>query len=314
MNHTLQIPPATAEGVATSKRPPAWRVWLQASRPKTLWASVAPVLIGTSLAYADNSFRPAWAALALLFALLMQIGANFCNDLVDFKKGADTNERVGPLRVTQAGWVTPRGMAWATALVFGAGLAVGLALALRIHWSLAGLVLLCVVCGAAYTAGPASLGYLGLGDLFVFPFFGPIAVTGTYCVQTLDWNPVVVAHGIPPGLLSVAILAVNNLRDIETDARAGKRTLAVRFGADFVRKEYLFCLLGAAAVPPILFLGAAEGPWTLLALGFLPLAAGPLRKIWGPGSGPALNPVLGATARLMLVYAALMSLGLALSH
>lgn len=291
-------------------RPSHITVWVQAARPKTLWAGVAPVLIGSALAWERGALHFGWAIAALGFSLLMQVGSNFCNDVADFKKGADTAERTGPLRVTQAGWVSPRTMVLATGLVFGLGLALGGILALRLHPALLFLVLLAALCSALYTAGPRPLGYLGLGDPLVFLFFGPAAVIGTYAVQTTSWDSVAALHGIPPGLLSVAILAVNNLRDRETDLKAGKRTLAVRFGVRFARMEYLLCLVGAVLTPWVLYAATRRNVGGLLTVFLLPFAWDPLRKVFGAATGSALNPVLGQTAKLLLLYAILFALGL----
>ncbi len=292
------------------ERPSSFAVWWQAARPKTLWAGVAPVLIGSALAWEQALFHPGWAAAALGFSLLMQLASNFCNDVADFHKGADTAERTGPLRVTQAGWVSPRTMVRATCCVFGLGLTLGALLAFRLHPAWLLLVLLAAACSALYTAGPRPLGYLGLGDPLVFIFFGPVAVAGTYAVQTTQWSPLAAVHGVAPGLLSVAILAVNNLRDRETDSKAGKRTLAVRFGVRFVRMEYTLCLLGAAVTPWLVYAISGRQAGALLTIFVAPFAWGPYRKVMGAATGQALNPVLGQTAKLLLLYAVLFALGL----
>lgn len=282
-------------------------------RPKTLWAGIAPVLMGCALAHEAGAFHFGWAAAALGFSLLMQIGSNFCNDYADFKKGADTEERTGPLRVTQAGWVSPKTMARATLLVYGLGFLLGCVLALRLHPAFLLLVLLAVTCGVLYTAGPRPFGYMGLGDPLVFLFFGPIAVAGTYAVQTTVLHAIAAAQGVAPGLLSVAVLVVNNLRDRETDLKAGKRTLAVRFGVRFVRMEYLLCLLGAAVTPVFIYAITGRHFGALLTLLMLPFALVPLRNVLGAATGPALNPVLGQTAKLLLLYAVLFVVGLGLA-
>jgi 1,4-dihydroxy-2-naphthoate polyprenyltransferase len=287
---------------------PNLSVWVHAARPRTLWAAFAPVLMGTAMAWADGGFHAPAAAAALAFAFLIQIGTNFCNDYSDFLKGADTAERQGPRRVTQAGLVSPRAMRAATAVVFGLAFLAGVYLVARAGWPLIAIVLLSIVSGVLYTAGPRPLGYLGLGDLFVLVFFGPVAVTGTYLVQALTWNSLVVGAGFGPGLLSVAILAVNNLRDADQDARAGKRTLAVRFGKTFARWEYTLCLLAAPAVVAALFLTDRSRPAHLLPLLILPLCVQPIRRVFA-ASGPALNPLLGETARLLLIYSLLFALG-----
>lgn len=261
------------------------------------------------MAYADGAFHAPSAIGALVFAFLIQIGTNFCNDYADFKKGADTAERTGPLRVTQAGLVSPRAVLTATTMVFALAAAVGVYLVVRAGWPFVAVVALSVICGVLYTAGPFPLGYLGLGDLFVLVFFGPVAVVGTYYVQTLTWNTLVAVAGIAPGLLSVAILVVNNLRDVEGDAKAGKRTLAVRFGKTFARFEYLACIVGAVVVVIGLVAHTHGHLPALLALAILPLSRDPLRKVFGRATGPALNPVLSQTAKLLLIFSLLFSIG-----
>lgn len=291
-------------------QPSSFQIWWLAARPKTLWAGVAPVVIGLAMAAGDGSFHGLRAAMTLLGAVLIQIGTNFSNDLSDFVKGADTEHRQGPVRATQAGWVTPRQMGIATLLTFGLALLVSAYLVAVAGWPIAVIGILAVACGIGYTAGPYPLGYLGLGDLFVLTFFGPVAVAGTYFVQTGGVRPAPVIAGLAPGLLSVAILAVNNLRDIDQDREAGKRTLAVRFGRAFARFEYLACILGAAAVPLALVLieawyHAAAAASVVLAV----LAIGPVRTVFTRHDGPSLNPVLGGTARLLLIYSLVFSAG-----
>ena len=283
-------------------------VWLQAARPRTLGAAVAPVIMGLAMAGADGAFHLPSALACLSFALLLQVGANFCNDVADYLKGADTADRQGPLRVTQAGLVSTRTMIAATAAVFALALAVGLYLAARVGWVFGVVVVLAVASGILYTAGPRPLGYLGLGDLFVFVFFGPVAVAGTYFAQTLRWGDAAAAAGIAPGLLSVAIVTVNNLRDLDGDAAAGKRTLAVRFGPSFARMEYVLCLAGAFAMPPLLLAIERFHPFGLLALFAAPAAATPLRRVLRD-RGAALNPALGETGRLLLLYGTLFAVG-----
>jgi 1,4-dihydroxy-2-naphthoate octaprenyltransferase len=288
--------------------------WLLAIRPKTLWASVAPVMMGLALAYGEGSIHWLAALATLTGALLIQIGTNFSNDYSDFQKGADTKERQGPMRVTQAGLVSPAGMLRATFLVFVLAGLVSAYLVVVAGWPIALIGVVAVLSGILYTAGPFPLGYLGLGDLFVFVFFGPVAVGGTYFIQrgTVTW-PVLIA-GLAPGLLSVAILVVNNLRDIEGDRAAGKKTLAVRFGPLFARMEYLFCILISAAVPLVLIVWL--GWYHPAALASLILIAGALpaiRKVFKHTDGKVLNPVLGATARLLLIYTLVFSVAWVMS-
>lgn len=286
--------------------PSPLRVWYLAARPKTLGAAIAPVVIGTGLAYGDGGFHLGAAVAALLGALLIQVGTNLCNDYADFKKGADTKERIGPVRATQVGWVTPEAMLRATILVFALAALIGVYLVIRGGWPMFWIGALSIMAGVAYTVGPYALAYLGLGDLFVLVFFGPVAVGGAYYVQTLEWPLYVTVAGIAPGLLSCAILSVNNLRDVDQDRPAGKRTLAVRFGKVFARYEYLFCVIGGCVgVPLVLWWKFAFPP--LIWVSALSMGAGcaPLRAVIKRFDGPALNPALGQTARMLLVYALL---------
>ena len=211
------------------------RVLFLAVRPKTLSAAVAPVMIGTTMAYAGGQGNAGAAFAALAGALLIQIGTNFANDYFDYLKGADNEERLGPLRVTQAGLVEPETMFRNFVLTFGLAALVGFYLVYRGGWPIVLIGLLSIASGILYTAGPWPLGYLGLGDIFVLIFFGPVAVCGTFYVQALEVTEIVFYAGLGPGLLATALLVVNNLRDEATDRKAGKRTLAVRFGPAFAR-------------------------------------------------------------------------------
>ena len=291
--------------------PSAFQIWFLAARPRTLWAGAAPVLMGIAWALADKVFQWGPALAAGAGAILIQIGTNFCNDYADFKKGADTAERVGPVRATQAGWVTPQAMLRATVLVFGLAALVGLYLVARGGWPMFWIALLSIASGIAYTAGPYALAYRGLGDIFVLIFFGPVAVAGTYYVQALEWSVPVIVSGLASGLLSCAILAVNNLRDVEQDRQAGKRTVAVRFGSNFARLEYVICLsLALLAVPAWLWLGGYVSGTMLLTILAWPFAWAPVRLVLGGAKGAALNPALGQTARVLLAFALLFTLAL----
>jgi 1,4-dihydroxy-2-naphthoate octaprenyltransferase len=283
------------------------RVWLLAARPKTLPAAVAPVLVGTSMALADGAAHWPAACAALLGAVLIQIGTNFANDYFDFVKGADTSARTGPARMVQAGLVTPATMRRAMVWVFAFAMLAGLYLVARGGWPVVWIGLLSIASGVLYTGGPRPLGYLGLGELFVLVFFGPVAVGGTYYVQALTVDGWILLAGLGPGLLSVAILTVNNLRDIETDARAGKRTLAVRFGPVFARWEYLLTLALAALLPLLFTLtGRARGPIALPALTLI-AAIPAVHTVLTTRDPAALNTVLGRTGQLLLLYAVLFS-------
>jgi len=279
------------------------RIWLQAARPKTLGAAVGPVLIGTVLAAHDGAAHLPAAAAALAGALLIQVGTNFCNDYGDFVRGADAVGRKGPVRATQAGLVTPRAMILATLLAFFAAALCGLYLVTRGGWPIALTGAICILCGILYTAGPWPLAYVGLGDLFVLIFFGPVAVGGTYFVQARHLTMSAVLAGLAPGLLSVAILTVNNLRDIDQDRLNHKRTLAVRCGAAFARWEYTACLAGAAVMPLLLWVGRGCAGWVWLT-SFALLPALPLLAIVFQHPD-RLNPVLGKTSGVLLLYSVL---------
>lgn len=279
-----------------------FKVWLEAIRPKTLWAAFAPVLVGVSMAIEAGVFQPLAAALALLGALFIQIGTNFYNDYADFLKGADTETRKGPLRATQAGLVSPETMKRATYLAFGLAVVSGVYLMIRGGWPIILIGCLSILFGFLYTAGRYSLAYTGLGDVFVLIFFGPVAVGGTYFVQALSINTYVIFAGFVPGLLSVAILLVNNIRDVDEDRMASKKTSVVRFGRTFGLAAYVLCMIGAGAIPLILYF-QLDKHVSLLFTGLVMIGGLILaRRLINTKPGPELNPLLGATARLLLVY------------
>jgi 1,4-dihydroxy-2-naphthoate octaprenyltransferase len=288
------------------------RSWILAVRPRTLTAAVAPVLAGTGLAvhHGVASWLPATAALA--GAILIQVGTNLANDYFDFVRGGDTEERVGPVRVTQAGLIEPQTVKRGMIVVLAGAMLVGVYLVYVAGWPIVWIGLASVASAVAYTGGPYPLAYHGLGDVFVFVFFGLVAVGGTYYVQGLAWPPDALLAGAGPGALSTAILVANNLRDIETDAKAGKRTLAVRLGRGGTRVQYVLMLVVAAVVPPV---GVAAYDWPLLALAPLavaPLAIAPLRTVLRDSSPVALIGALGGTARVVALYGLLLALGLGL--
>lgn len=285
------------------------QIWLLASRPKTLPAAAAPVVVGAALALSEGVFSPGPALAALLAALLIQIGTNLANDVFDYKKGADTGARLGPLRVTQAGLLSPEQVLLATGITFGLAALIGLYLIVVGGWPIALIGLLSIAAGLAYTGGPFPLGYNGLGDLFVFLFFGLAAVCGTYYVQAGTVSPAAWWAAVPIGLLATAILVVNNLRDLETDRAAGKKTLAVRWGAQSARLEYSLLLTIAYLCPLLMWLTGASSTWVLLSWLSLPLARSQLDLIWH-NQGRVLNQALAGTARLELVYGLLFSTGL----
>ena len=285
--------------------------WWLAARPKTLPAAATPVLVGCACAGAAGHFAPVPAAAALTGALLLQIAANFANDVFDFEKGADTAARLGPVRAVQAGWISARSMRRALWLVLALALLVGIYLV-----NVAGPLLIAIglasIAGAvAYTAGPYPLGYHGLGDLAVFVFFGVVAVAGTTFVQLGHVTELAWASSIPVGCLTTAILVVNNVRDVATDVLANKRTLPVRFGVGFGIAEYHVLLGLAYALPLWLMWRGQLTLWALLPWLSLPLAVDLSRRI-RRDAGPALNGVLAHTARLLLCFGVLLSASLLL--
>jgi 1,4-dihydroxy-2-naphthoate octaprenyltransferase len=291
--------------------PGAASAWLLAARPATLTASLAPVAVGTAVAAAEGEARAVPALAALAAALLIQIGTNFANDALDFERGADTCERVGPRRAAQAGLLSPAALRAAMLAAFASAALIGLYLIARGGWPIALFGLLGLLAGYAYTGGPVPLGYRGLGDPLVFLFFGVFAVWGTHRVQTLGSSDLALAASVPIGLLATALIAVNNLRDIETDGRASKRTLAVRLGASRARQYYGLLLAASyAALPALSWLGAPP------ACAWLPLLTAPIAwRLWRrvrTDRGTALNRALAGTARLELGFAALMAGGLIL--
>ena len=287
----------------------AAQIWFSALRPRTLPAAIAPVLVGSALAAHEDRFAAAPAALCLGFALLVQIGTNFANDYYDFVHGADTSARVGPRRAVAAGLISPPAMKRAMWLVFAAAFALGLGLlAYGGPWLFA-VGVASILCGIAYTGGPWPLGYHGLGDVFVFLFFGLVAVSATYFVQAGHWAPGVLIASVPIGLLAANILVVNNYRDAETDAAAGKRTLVVRFGRGAARTQFGASLV-VALLAPVLLLPGGYARWCLLPLLLAPIAwrhARRLRESTSPGD---LIALLGDTGKFLAAYAVLFAIGL----
>jgi 1,4-dihydroxy-2-naphthoate octaprenyltransferase len=261
------------------------------------------------MAYADNRFHFVSAIAALLGAILIQIGTNFANDYYDFKKGADTHKRIGPTRATQAGLVTPRAMLIATSIVFTLAFLIGIYLVYRGGWPIVTVGLFSILFGVLYTGGPFPIGYLGLGELFVLFFFGIVAVAGTYWVQALTMSKAVLLAGVPPGLLSSAVLVVNNLRDAPTDKLAGKHTLAVRFGTSFARFEYIACVFLAAIIPYWLHAMTDRPFWHILTPLVLIPAWPTIKSVSRSSDGPTLNAALGNTAKLLILYTLLFAFG-----
>lgn len=288
------------------------RIWLWAARPKTLGAAVAPVLVGTGMAVEAGAWHLSAAALAFVGALLIQIGVNYHNDYADYLQGTDTEDRVGPLRITQAGLAAPETMRRATMLVFALAVVAGLYLIYRGGWPIFVVGLASIGAAVWYTAGSYSLATLGLADLFVFVFFGPVAVGGTYYVQALSLPVEGIVAGAGPGLLSMAILMVNNVRDVAQDREAGKRTLVVRFGRRFGVVAYGVCVIGALVLPVVLAfgpVGTETRPWAAAPLVLLPLAIRPIRTMLRTTDPEHLNPLLGATGRILLLWALLFTIG-----
>jgi 1,4-dihydroxy-2-naphthoate octaprenyltransferase len=286
--------------------------WLLAARPKTLPAAAAPVVVGAALAAFRGGFAPLPALAALLGALLIQIATNLANDYFDFVKGADTEERVGPTRVTQAGLVSPQAVRNAMLATLAAAFLVGVYLVWVGGWPIALIGAVSLVCAVAYTGGPFPLAYHGLGDLFVFVFFGLIAVAGTVYVQIGSFPAEAWLAGAGIGAMSTAILVVNNLRDIGTDAKAGKRTMAVRLGVAGTRAEYLALWLLAAAVPAIGIAAYGWPLWTLASWAGFGAAIGGMRRVMGFEDPRELLPALARTALGLLVYALGLGAGLLL--
>jgi 1,4-dihydroxy-2-naphthoate octaprenyltransferase len=287
------------------------RLWLLAARPRTLPAAIAPVLVGTALAGSEDVFRALPFVAALIGSVFIQIGTNLSNDYSDARRGADTEDRLGPVRVTAGGLMPPRRVLIGTYVAFGVAVAAGLYLAAVAGWELLVVGAASILAGVLYTGGPRPYGYEGLGELFVFLFFGIVAVAGSYFVQTEELRWEAFALAVPVGLLASAILVVNNVRDIETDRRAGKHTLAVKLGRENTRTLFAGMVVVAFLVPPLLV--PALSAWVLLPLAALPLAPPLVRTVATRTDGPALNGALAGTGRLLAVYSLLLAGGVLLS-
>ncbi len=302
---------------ATTSSPPSRaplsrrRAWWLAIRPRTLPAAVGPVLVGLGVAIGEGIFVAGPAIAALLVSLLLQILSNLANDLFDFRSGADTADRIGPPRAAALGLLSQRELATGIAVVVGLAGLVGLYLVSVGGWPILVLGGLAIVCAVAYTGGPWPYGYRGLGEVFVFVFFGPVAVAGTTYLQALALEPLALAASVPVGALITAILVVNNLRDIVPDRQAGKRTLAVRLGEGGAVAEYGLLLVVAYLAPVVLLL--AGSPLAVLLPVVSAVLALPLWRVVRAGGDPRrLNAVLAGTARLALVFSALLAAGVAL--
>jgi 1,4-dihydroxy-2-naphthoate polyprenyltransferase len=289
------------------------RIWILASRPRTLPAAIAPVLVGTALAAAEDEFRVLPFIAALVGSIFIQIGTNLSNDYSDARRGADTEERLGPVRVTAGGLMPPRHVLVGTYVAFGVAVAAGLYLAAVAGWELLVVGVASILAGVLYTGGPRPYGYEGLGELFVFVFFGIVAVVGSYYVQTEELRWEAFALAVPVGLLSSAILVVNNVRDIDTDRRAGKRTLAVRLGRERARRLFVAMIVLSFAAPVATFAFGGLTAWLLVTLAAVPLAVPLVRTVSSRSDGPALNAALAGTGRLLAAFSLLLSAGVLLS-
>jgi 1,4-dihydroxy-2-naphthoate octaprenyltransferase len=284
--------------------------WLLAIRPKTLTAAAAPVILGWGIAANTGSFFWGPALAALVSALMIQIGTNLVNDVVDFSKGADTIKRTGPTRVTQSGLLTPKQVWQGVWLSFGIAAIAGAYLTWSAGWLVLWIGLASILAGIAYTAGPSPLAYIGLGDLFVMLFFGFVAVCGTVFVTSGELPLLAWFGAAAAGALTVNILVVNNIRDIKTDKAAGRKNIAILFGRKTAAWEYALMLVLAYAIPPVLVCKELASVWVLLTLVSLPRGINLWSLLRGDQSGPALNPILGKTAQLLLVYCLLFVTGL----
>jgi len=282
-------------------------IWISAARLRTLPAAIVPVIVGTAVARACGGIAWGPALAALAGAIAIQIGTNFANDVFDAEKGADTADRIGPLRAVSAGLISAAAMKRAMIGAFAVASAFGLYLVASAGWPIAAIGIASIISGIAYTGGPWPLGYHGLGDVFVMVFFGFVAVCGTVYVQLHAVPALALWAAVPVGALATAILVVNNLRDRATDARAGKRTLAVRLGRRAVLVEYALLLAAAYAVPLALAIGH---PWRALPVITTPLAVVRLRQLAAASDGPTFNRLLAATGQLLLLHGLLFAAGM----
>jgi 1,4-dihydroxy-2-naphthoate octaprenyltransferase len=291
-----------------------FRIWFMAARPRTLPAAIAPVLVGTALAGFAHVFHPLRFLAALLGALFIQVGTNLSNDYSDARRGADAEDRLGPVRVTAGGLVPPKQVLIATYVSFGLAVLFGVYLVVVAGWQLLIVGAASILAGVAYTGGPRPYGYVGLGELFVFLFFGIVAVAGSFFVQVkhLHWEAFALA--VPVGLLAAGILVVNNVRDIDSDRRAGKRTLAVKLGRERTRALFAAVIYLAYVLTPVTWAFGPTTAWVMLPWLTLPLAAGVVRVVRGRTDGPSLNGALAQSGMLQLAFCVLLSAGLLLSR
>jgi 1,4-dihydroxy-2-naphthoate octaprenyltransferase len=297
----------------TASRASGVRIWLMAARPRTLPAAVAPVLVGTALAGFGHVFHPLRFAAALLGAIFIQVGTNLSNDYSDARRGTDAEDRLGPVRVTAGGLAPPKQVLIATYVSFAIAVLAGVYLITVAGWELLLVGAASILAGVLYTGGPRPYGYEGLGEVFVFLFFGIVAVAGSFFVQTtrLDWEAFALA--VPVGLLAAGILVVNNVRDIDSDRRAGKRTLAVRLGRRRTRGMFAAIVYLAFLLAPVTWVFGPTKPWMLLPWLTLPLAVALVRVVRNRTDGPSLNSALAQSGMLQLAFCTLLSAGLLLS-
>jgi 1,4-dihydroxy-2-naphthoate polyprenyltransferase len=280
-----------------------------AARPRTLPAAIAPVLVGTALGMTETDLRVGGFVAALLGAIFIQVGTNLSNDYSDARRGADTEDRLGPVRVTAGGLMPPKQVLVGTYVAFGIAVAAGAYLIAVAGWQLLLVGVASIAAGVLYTGGPKPYGYEGLGELFVFLFFGVVAVAGSYFVQIerLEWEAF--ALSVPVGLLASAILVVNNVRDVDTDRRAGKRTLAVKLGRPGARRLYVAMLLLAYLAPVVIWLAGGLTAWILISVLTAPLAVQLMRVVGSRTDGPSLNGALAGTGRLLALFSILLAAG-----
>ncbi len=305
---TIAAPPPAGQGAASGSTSMT-RIWVMAARVRTLPAAVAPVLVGTSLALGAGHFHALAFGAALLGAVFIQVGTNLSNDYSDARRGADSEDRLGPVRVTAGGLVPPRQVLIATYATFGLAVLCGAYLVAVAGPELIAVGAASILAGVLYTGGPRPYGYEGLGELFVFLFFGVVAVAGSYFVQVQELPWQAFGCAVPVGLLASAILVVNNLRDIDTDRRAGKRTLAVRLGRERTRGLYTAMVTGAFVSAPVLW-ALGMSPWLALSWAAIPLAVGVVATVCTRVDGPSLNGALARTGMLQLLFCVLLAAGI----
>ncbi|MCL5071097.1 MAG: 1,4-dihydroxy-2-naphthoate polyprenyltransferase, partial [Actinobacteria bacterium] len=285
------------------------KIWIAGTRPKTLPAAIAPVIMGLALALYDTKINIPIAVFTIIAALLIQIGTNLANDYFDFVKGTDTDKRIGPVRLVHAGLVKKKDMLAAFIITFALAIIFGAFLVIRGGYPVLIIGFLAIIFGILYTAGPAPIGYIGLGDLFVFIFFGLISITGTYYLQVLKLNYIIFIASIAPGLFSTAILAANNIRDLRTDKEAGKKTLIVKFGYNFGVGQYLFCVITAHLIPVVLVLITRAHYFSLIAVLTIIMAVKPVKLLISRPGPESLIPVLGITSQMLLLFSIIFSIG-----